>query len=123
MVTHFKDTGRSPSEYDLIATGDLGIIGKELVVELVKKEGYDLTENYIDCGVEIFDNKKQDTHAGGSGCGCSAVTLTGYILKEMAKGTFNRILFIPTGALLSPISSFQGESIPGIAHAVVIENN
>ncbi|MCT4596792.1 MAG: stage V sporulation protein AD [Vallitalea sp.] len=123
MVTHFKDTGRSPSDYDLIATGDLGTIGKELVIELVNKEGYNLSSNYIDCGVEIFDNEKQDTHAGGSGCGCSAVTLTGYILKEMAKKTFNRVLFIPTGALLSPISSFQGETIPGIAHAVVIENN
>ncbi|MCT4542304.1 MAG: stage V sporulation protein AD [Vallitalea sp.] len=122
LVTHFKDTGRNPDDYDLIATGDLGMVGKELVVELVAKEGYNLGANYTDCGVEIFDSKKQDTHAGGSGCGCSAVTLTGYILKEMAKGTFNRILFVPTGALLSPSSSFQGESIPGIAHAVVIEN-
>lgn len=122
LVTHFKDTGRSPADYDLIATGDLGVVGKELVQQLVQKEGYELSSNYTDCGIEIFDSKKQDTHAGGSGCGCSAVTLTGYILKEMAKGTFNRILFIPTGALLSPSSSFQGESIPGIAHAVVIEN-
>lgn len=123
LVTHFKDTGRTPADYDLIATGDLGIVGKELVEQLVGKEGYELSTNYTDCGIEIFDNKKQDTHAGGSGCGCSAVTLTGYILKEMAKGTFNRILFVPTGALLSPSSSFQGESIPGIAHAVVIENS
>lgn len=123
IIAHFKDTGRSAADYDLIATGDLGMIGKKLTIELVGKAGYDLSDNYTDCGIEIFDNEKQDTHAGGSGCGCSAVTLTGYILKEMAKGTFNRILFIPTGALLSPSSSFQGESIPGIAHAVVIENS
>ncbi|GMQ59115.1 stage V sporulation protein AD [Vallitalea sediminicola] len=123
ILTHFKDTGRCAADYDLIATGDLGIVGKKLIRELVQKDGYDLSENYTDCGVEIFDGDKQDTHAGGSGCGCSAVTLTGYILKEMAKGTFNRVLFVPTGALLSPSSSFQGESIPGIAHAVVIENN
>ncbi|GMQ63873.1 stage V sporulation protein AD [Vallitalea maricola] len=122
IITHFKDTGRCAADYDLIATGDLGIVGKKLMQELVQKEGYDLSENYTDCGIEIFDEQKQDTHAGGSGCGCSAVTLTGYILKEMAKGTFNRILFIPTGALMSPSSSYQGESIPGIAHAVVIEN-
>lgn len=122
IITHFKDTGRSADDYDLIITGDLGIVGKKLNRELVSKEGYELSGNYTDCGIEIFDGDKQDTHAGGSGCGCSAVTLTGYILKEMAKGTFNRVLFIPTGALLSPSSSFQGESIPGIAHAVVIEN-
>lgn len=122
LLTHFKDTGRTPSYYDLIATGDLGIVGKKLMEELMQKEGYTLSNNYKDCGVEIFDDKKQDTHAGGSGCGCSAVTLTGYILKEMAKGTFNKVLFMPTGALLSPSSSFQGETIPGIAHAVVIEN-
>lgn len=121
IVTHFKDTGRKPKDYDLIATGDLGSVGKVLLQDLVKKEGYDLSTNYTDCGVEIFDDKKQDTHAGGSGCGCSAVTLTGYLLKEMAKGTFKRILFVPTGALLSPSSNFQGETIPGIAHAVAIE--
>ncbi|MCT4686513.1 stage V sporulation protein AD [Vallitalea sp.] len=123
IITHFKDTGRCAADYDLIATGDLGMVGKKLTIELVGKAGYDLSNNYTDCGIEIFDNEKQDTQSGGSGCGCSAVTLTGYILKEMAKGTFNRILFIPTGALLSPSSSFQGESIPGIAHAVVIQNS
>lgn len=122
MITHFRDTGRSAKDYDLIITGDLGIVGKKINRELVNKQGYDLSDNYTDCGIEIFDGNKQDTHAGGSGCGCSAVTLTGYILKEMKKGTFNRVLFMPTGALLSPSSSFQGESIPGIAHAVVIEN-
>lgn len=123
IIAHFQDTGRTPADYDLIATGDLGFVGKDIVKKFVGQEGYDLTDNYIDCGAEIFDYKTQDTHCGGSGCGCSAVTLTGYILKEMAKGTYNRILFVPTGALLSPTITNEGESVPGIAHAVVIENS
>lgn len=122
MVTFFQDTGMKPSDFDIIATGDLGQFGRELVLQLAEQEGLKLGDNYIDCGIEIFDSKKQFTDAGGSGCGCSAVTLNGYLLKKMENKEINKILFIPTGALLSPISSNQGESIPGIAHGIVIEN-
>ncbi|WP_330576570.1 stage V sporulation protein AD [Defluviitalea raffinosedens] len=122
IITHFQDTGRSPEDYDLIITGDLGSIGKELTLELVRRSNYDIEKVLSDCGIEIFDPVTQDTHAGGSGCGCSAVTFAGYLYKEMQNNKWNRILFIPTGALMSPGSTQQGESIPGIAHAVVIDN-
>ncbi len=122
LITFFQDTGMKPEDFDIIATGDLGKFGRELVFQLTQKQGLILGENYIDCGVEIFDAKKQFTDAGGSGCGCSATTLNGYLLKKMDEKVFNKILFIPTGALHSPISANQGESIPCIAHGVVIEN-
>lgn len=122
LITHFKDTGYSPKDYDLIISGDLGKVGKAIVLELMKKEGYDLTDIYTDCGVEIFDTE-QDTHAGGSGCGCAAVVLNGYIYKEIMKGKFNRVLIMATGALHSTTINQQGESIPGIAHAITIDVN
>ncbi|HHW49423.1 MAG TPA: stage V sporulation protein AD [Clostridiaceae bacterium] len=122
ISTHFKDTGLSPEYYDLILTGDLGAVGKSICEDLLKREGFNISERYNDCGLMIYDRKKQDTHAGGSGCGCSATVLAGYIYQEMQKGNLNKILFVPTGALLSPISTQQGESIPCIAHAVSIEN-
>ncbi|SHE54022.1 stage V sporulation protein AD [Caldanaerobius fijiensis DSM 17918] len=121
IKTHFSDTGFGPDDYDLIITGDLAKIGKDLTLELLKKDGIDISNIYTDCGIEIYDCERQDTHAGGSGCGCSAVVLNGYILTEIKKGTFKRVLFMATGALLSTTSSQQGESIPGIAHAVTIE--
>lgn len=123
LLTHFKDTGFSPADYDLIITGDLGKVGKAIVLDLMKKEGYDLSNNYTDCGVEIFDAEKQDTHAGGSGCACSAVVFNGYIYKEMKKGNLKRVLLMATGALHSTIINQQGESIPGIAHAITIDIN
>jgi len=119
---HFKDTGYTPDDYDLIITGDLGLVGKKIVLDLMRKDGFDLSENYSDCGIKIFDGVEQDTHAGGSGCGCTAVVFNGYIYKEMMKGNLNRVLLVATGALHSPIMTFQGESIPGIAHAVTIDN-
>ncbi|MCF6460735.1 stage V sporulation protein AD [Clostridium sp. Cult3] len=119
---HFKDTGYGPDDYDLIITGDLGLVGKKIVLDLLRKEGYDLSENYSDCGIKIFDGVEQDTHAGGSGCGCAAVVFNGYIYKEMLNNNLNRVLLIATGALHSPITTLQGESIPGIAHAVTIDN-
>lgn len=122
LINHFKDTGRDPSYYDLIISGDLGYVGKDIVIDMMKKEGYDLSKNYTDCGVEIFDQIEQDTHAGGSGCGCSGSVFNGYILKEMKKGNFNKILIMSTGALHSTLITQQGESIPGIAHAVAVEN-
>jgi len=122
ILTNFKDFNISPDYYDLIITGDLGYVGKDLTIELLKKEGIDISKNYTDCGIEIFDREKQDTHSGGSGCACSAVTFSGYFYDKLKKGELNRILFIPTGALMSSTSVQQGESIPGIAHAVIIEN-
>ncbi len=120
IVTHLKDTGRQPADYDLIITGDLGIIGKTLVAELAHNQGYELGEKYTDCGVLIY-NPAQDTHAGGSGCGCSAAVFSGYLFKEILAGRWKRILLIGTGALHSPVSAMQGESIPGIGHAVSLE--
>lgn len=121
LKSHFEDTGRTPQDYDVIATGDLGVVGRELVVELLKKEGYDMDSRYTDCGILIFDDETQDTHAGGSGCACSAVTFCGYFYPKLVSGEIKRMLFIPTGALMSPTSSQQGQPIPGIAHGLVIE--
>ena len=121
LMAHFNDTGRDIGYYDVIATGDLGHIGKNLAEQLLKKYGVTL-ENYTDCGIEIFDRETQDTHSGGSGCGCSAVTFCGYYFRLLKKKKINRMLLVPTGALMSPTSAQQGESIPGIAHAVAIEN-
>lgn len=123
IIRHFKDTGRGPKDYDLIITGDLGQVGKELAIQVAKENGYDLNGRFTDCGVEIFDLNKQDVDAGGSGCGCSAVTLCGYLYSEIKKGNLNRLLIISTGALLSPTSTLQGESIPSVAHAVAIERS
>lgn len=121
IYQHMKDFNRKPSDYDRIVTGDLGKIGKEILCKLMMDQGYDISEVYMDCGMEIYDDVEQDTHAGGSGCGCSAVTLAGKLLNELREGVIKRILFIPTGALLSTVSYNEGQSVPGIAHAVVIE--
>ena len=116
---HLQDTGRKPSFYDLIVTGDLGQLGKEIVLDFFHRDGMDLT-NLVDCGTMIYDLAGQDVHCGGSGCGCSAVVLTGHLLKGMEAGRWKRLLFCGTGALLSPVSTQQGESIPSICHAVAI---
>ena len=118
----FRDTQTAPTDYDLVVTGDLGLLGHDIVVDFFAKDGVDMTKNYDDCGLLLFDRKEQDMHCGGSGCGCSASVLCGYLLRGMREKKWNRILFAPTGALLSPTSSFQGESIPGICHAVVLSN-
>ncbi|MCR2042962.1 stage V sporulation protein AD [Anaerosalibacter massiliensis] len=123
ISNHFKDTGYTPDDYDLIITGDLGFVGKDITSDLLKQEGYDISEVFNDSGIKIFAHKEQDTHAGGSGCGCSAVVFAGYVYKELLKGSLNKVLLISTGALHSPISTQQGESIPGIAHAVTISNS
>lgn len=120
IIRHFKDTGFKPEDYDLIITGDLATVGKEIAQELMAKEGYDISNIFMDCGIEIFDAERQDTHAGGSGCGCSAVVFAGYLYKALKAGKYKRIMLVSTGALLSPTIVQQGESIPGIAHAVTI---
>ncbi len=120
IINHFSDLNRQPDYYDLIATGDLGSIGLQLVLEILNKSGTKTGINFTDCGVMIF-SPKQDTHAGGSGCGCSAVVLTGHILKKIISGELKKILLIGSGSLHSSTSSLQGESIPAIGHAVSIE--
>ncbi len=119
LKAHFSDTGRSPSSYDMIFTGDLGTLGSELLVELLRKDGIQLN-NHADCGAMLFDREHQDVHCGGSGCGCCASVLTGHILNHLKAGKWKNVLFCPTGALHSPTSAFQGESIPGICHAIAI---
>ena len=118
----FRDTGTTPRDYDLIVTGDLGYLGHDLLVELFRRDGVTLGDNCTDCGILLYDRAKQDMHAGGSGCGCSAAVLNGYLLQGLRTGKWQRMVFAPTGALLSPTSSFQGESVPGICHAVVLSH-
>lgn len=120
LRAHFDDLHRAPEDYDLIVTGDLGKLGSELVRELFSHEGVRLKERYQDCGVLIFDTEKQDVHCGGSGCGCSASVLCGYLLNKLRSGEIKNLLFCGTGALLSPLSTQQGESIPAVCHAVAI---
>ncbi len=121
IYRHFEDTGGIPSEYDMVVTGDLGYIGLEITDDILIKLGCRITDRFRDCGAMIYDKERQDTHAGGSGCGCSASVLAGYLYKEMLGGNLNRILLVSTGALMSPSSIQQGESIPSIAHAVTIQ--
>jgi len=118
---NFEDLGVQPSYYDRIITGDLGCVGKNILIELLNEKNYDISSIYMDCGIEIFDKDNQDTHAGGSGCGCSAITFASYILNQLKEGKWKRILFVPTGALLSQVSFNEGNSVPGIAHAVIVE--
>lgn len=121
IITHLKDTGRAPTYYDAIITGDLGHVGKEIVLELCKAEGYQLSSVYNDCGVLMFDKEKQDTHSGGSGCACCGTVFSGYFYKQLKEKKIKRLLLVATGALMNSTSTQQGESIPGIAHAVSIE--
>ena len=114
----FTDTNTSPEQFDLIATGDLGAIGSQLLVELLQRDGIDIKSRHTDCGLLIYDRQKQDVHSGGSGCGCSASVLGSYLLPSLRDGKIRNLLFMPTGALLSPTTVQQKESIPGIAHLV-----
>ena len=122
ICQNLLDFEREPQEYDRIITGDLGTVGKEILLQLIKDRGFDIEEEHMDCGIEIYNPETQDTHAGGSGCGCAAVTLSALILPKLRKGTWKRVLFVPTGALLSKVSFNEGQTIPGIAHAVVLEH-
>ena len=118
---HLKDFHRTVSDYDAIFTGDLGMVGQKILLHLLNEQNIDISSIHQDCGMLIYDPQTQDTHSGGSGCGCAASVLAGYILPELIAGKWNRILFVPTGALLSKVSFNEGDTIPGIAHAVVIE--
>lgn len=121
LSNHFKDTGRTVDYYDLILTGDLGALGSRLLKHLTIEKGIDISKNHVDCGEMIY-NIDEKEYQGGSGAGCSAVVLNSYIYKKMRERKLNKILFIATGALLSTLSTQQGESIPAIAHAIAIEN-
>ena len=119
LIAHFEDTNTTPEDYDLILTGDLGKLGSEILLDLMEHNGYKLKDNYNDCGQMIYNNN-QKTYQGGSGAGCSAVILNSYVMQKMNENKYKKVLFCATGALLSTISSQQGESIPGICHAVEI---
>ncbi|WP_300564804.1 stage V sporulation protein AD [uncultured Acetatifactor sp.] len=121
LEQHFTDFAGQPEEYDKIITGDLGKVGQRVLIDLLRKKGIDISDQHMDCGLEIYDAASQDTHAGGSGCGCSAVTLSAYILKQLEEGNWKKVLFMPTGALLSKTSFNEGMSVPGIAHGIVVE--
>lgn len=121
LLNFFSDTGDAPSDYDAVFTGDLGAVGSELLCELMRKEGVDIASVHKDCGAMIFDRERQDVHAGGSGCGCAASVLCGHILPSLCEGELHRVLFVATGAMMSPTSCQQGQSIPSVAHLVRIE--
>lgn len=121
LERHFIDFESQPEDYDKIITGDLGKVGQTVLIDLMREKGYDISAMHMDCGIEIYDPETQDTHSGGSGCGCSAVTLSAYVLKQIEEGNWKKVLFMPTGALLSKTSFNEGKSVPGIAHALVIE--
>jgi len=120
IKAHMEDLNRTADDFDLIVTGDLGQLGKELLLEMSRRNRLYLGGKVADCGTLVFDNTVQDVHAGGSGCGCSAITLCGYLLNQLNEGKLKRILFCGTGALLSPTSTQQGLPIPGVCHAVSI---
>ena len=120
LSAFFRDTETTPQDYDMIFTGDLGELGRDIVCSFFEADGIKLDENYRDCGMLLYARDKQDMHMGASGCGCSASVFNGYLLSQMEQGRWKKILFAPTGALLSPTSSFQGESIPGICHLICI---
>ena len=121
LTAHFKETGRTPKDYDMILTGDLGVVGSDLLCDLMNEAGYDIYSVHNDCGKMIYDIENQDVHAGGSGCGCCASVFCGHIFKELEKGNLKRIAVMATGALMNPQIVLQGESIPAIAHLAVIE--
>ena len=118
---YFSESETNPQDYDLIVTGDLGHEGASILRELMTLEGYEMGRQYTDCGILIFDKDSQDTHSGGSGCGCSASVLSAYILPEMEKGRFKRVLFMASGAMMSPDSIKQGQSIPAVGHLLLFE--
>lgn len=121
IFNHLQDFQRTPEDYDKIITGDLGNVGQKILIDLLREKGFDISQKHMDCGMEIFNPDKQDTHAGGSGCGCCASTLSALILRNIREGVWKRVLFVPTGAWFSKTSYNEGKAVPAIAHAVVIE--
>ena len=122
IIQNLEDFERKEEDYDRIITGDLGYVGQSILFDLLLEKGYDIRGKHLDCGMTIFDQQTQDTHAGGSGCGCAATVLSAYILPKIERGEWERVLFVPTGALMSTVSYNEGASVPGIAHAIVLEH-
>ena len=122
IIQNLSDFGYEPTDYDRIITGDLGYVGQSILFDLMRKQGKDIKQNHMDCGMLIFDQQTQNTNAGGSGCGCAAVTLVSFILPKISSGEWKRVLFVPTGALMSTVSYNEGQSVPGIAHGIVLEH-
>ena len=122
IYQNLQDYRIEPGYYDRIITGDLGKVGKGILIKLLNDNGYDIMEQHMDCGIEIYDRETQETHAGGSGCGCSATVLSALILPNLRKGIWKQVLFVPTGALMSPVSFNEGQSVPGIAHGIILEH-
>ncbi len=122
IIRNLVDFNRTPDDYNRIITGDLGYVGQSILFDLMRGKEYDIKKNHMDCGMTIFDQQTQDTHAGGSGCGCAATTLSAYILPKIERGEWKRVLFVPTGALMSTVSYNEGASVPGIAHGIVLEH-
>ena len=122
ICRHLMDFEREPAEYDRIITGDLGKVGKVILLELLRQKGYDIEKQHLDCGMLIYDENNQDTGAGGSGCACSATVFASHILSKIKDGVWKRVLFVPTGALMSKVSFYEGQTVPGIAQAVVVES-
>ena len=122
IIRNLEDFERTPEDYSRIITGDLGYVGQSILFDLMRGKGYDIKANHMDCGMTIFNQQLQDTHAGGSGCGCAETTLSAYILPKIEKGEWKRVLFVPTGALMSTVSYNEGASVPGIAHGIVLEH-
>ena len=123
IYSYFNDTKDDPNSFDLIITGDLGKIGKQITEDFLKKKGIDISNVYTDCGLKIFNLEEQDVHCGGSWCGCSATVFAGYIYQKLLKKEFNKVMLVSTGAFLSPTSTLQKQTIPCVAHAGVIEND
>ncbi|HHU70904.1 MAG TPA: stage V sporulation protein AD [Clostridiales bacterium] len=121
IKVHLSDMGIEPTYYDKIITGDLGYVGSDILIDLLKEENIDISKNHMDCGKEIFDQESQDTHAGGSGCACAAITFASYVIKQLQDRKWKRVLLLPTGSLHSKVSYNEGNTMPGIAHGVVIE--
>ncbi len=119
---YFRESGESPEDFDAIVTGDLGYEGSSILVDMLMSGGLDISKQHKDCGLLIYDGEKQDTHAGGSGCGCSAVVLAAHFLPKLKSGEMKKILFTATGAMMSPTSLLQGLTIPGIAHLLKLES-
>lgn len=122
IYSYFNDTKDDPNSFDVIATGDLGTLGKQITEDLLKQKGIDISKVFTDCGIEIYNLKEQDVHCGGSGCGCSAAVFTSYIYDKLVKKEFKKVMLVSTGALLSPTSTLQKQTIPCVAHAVIIES-
>ena len=122
IIQNLSDFGCKSSDYDRVITGDLGYVGQSILFDLMRKQGKDIKENHMDCGMLIFDQQTQGTNSGGSGCGCAAVTLSSFILPKLSSGEWKRVLFVPTGALMSTVSFNEGQSVPGIAHGIVLEH-